>query len=51
VTLTLDADQLDELVAVADLAGGAIIATVDPSDMNRLAANARSVITADIGHD
>jgi hypothetical protein len=39
------------VVAVADLAGGAIIATLDPSDMNRLAANARSVITADIGHD
>jgi predicted nucleic acid-binding protein len=38
------------VVAVADLAGGAIIATVDPRDINHLAANARGVITADIGH-
>lgn len=36
------------VVAVGDLSGGAIIATVDPTDMNRLAAHASHVITADI---
>src|SRR3954454_959208 len=37
------------VVAVADLAGGAIIATTDPKDMNRLARHAANVLTADIG--
>ena len=37
------------VVAVADLAGGAVIATVDTRDMDRLAAHATNVLTADIG--
>jgi len=37
------------VVAVADLAGGAVIATVDTRDMDRLAGHATSVLTADIG--
>jgi predicted nucleic acid-binding protein len=36
------------VVAVADLAGGAVIATVDARDMDRLAAHATSVVSADI---
>ena len=36
------------VVAVADLAGGAVIATVDAADMNRLAGHASHVVTADI---
>ena len=36
------------VVAVADLFGGAVIATVDPRDMNRLAAHASHVVIADI---
>lgn len=35
-------------VAVADLAGGAIIATVDVSDMRRLAARASGVVVGNI---
>lgn len=35
-------------VAVADLAGGAIIATTDPVDLRRLAAHATRVMIADI---
>jgi predicted nucleic acid-binding protein len=37
------------VVAVADLAGGAVIATVDPDDLHRLAGHAGNVVTADIG--
>lgn len=37
------------VVAVADLAGGAVIATVDPRDLDRLAAHSTNVVTADIG--
>jgi len=37
------------LVAVADLAGGAVIATVDPRDMHPLATHAAGVAIADIG--
>ena len=37
------------VVAVADLAGGAVIATVDASDLERLAAHASNVTVADIG--
>lgn len=36
------------VVAVADLAGGAVIASVDVSDLERLAANATKVVVADI---
>lgn len=36
------------VVAVGDLAGGAVVATVDPDDMNRLAAHATHVVTADL---
>ncbi len=36
-------------VAVADLAGGAVIATVDTDDMERLAAHTSGVAVADIG--
>lgn len=36
------------VVAVADVAGGAVIATVDPRDMDHLAAYATDVVTADI---
>jgi predicted nucleic acid-binding protein len=37
------------LVAVADLAGGAIVATVDTTDLELLASNASRVAIADIG--
>lgn len=37
------------IVAVADLAGGAVIATVDTRDLNRFAAHTTDVATADIG--
>lgn len=36
------------MVAVADLAGGAIVATSDPKDMKRLAAHASNVAVANI---
>jgi hypothetical protein len=36
-------------VAVADLASGAIVATSDPRDFERLAAHAARVTVADIG--
>jgi hypothetical protein len=36
------------VVAVADLEGGAIIASGDVSDMERLAAHATKVIVADV---
>lgn len=36
------------LVAVADIAGGALIATTDPSDLDRLASGATRVVIADI---
>src|SRR5439155_20220416 len=36
------------VVAVADLAGGAIVVTVDPSDIDRLAVYATHVVAADI---
>jgi len=36
-------------VAVADLAGGAIVATADRSDLERLASHASDVVVADIG--
>jgi predicted nucleic acid-binding protein len=35
-------------VAVADLAGGAVIATTDAKDVERLAARAKGVVVADI---
>lgn len=35
-------------VAVADLEGGAIVATTDTDDLERLAAHCRSVVIADI---
>ena len=35
-------------VAVADLAGGAVVATTDPSDLSRLATHAAHVVVADI---
>ncbi len=38
------------VVAVADLAGGAVIATVDLRDMDRFAVHVTNVVTADIGH-
>jgi len=37
------------VVAVADLAGGAVIATSDPDDLGRLASRASNVVVADIG--
>ena len=37
------------VVAVADLAGGAVIATGDPRDMRRLAQHATGVTVADLG--
>jgi predicted nucleic acid-binding protein len=37
------------VVAVADLAGGAVVATVDTADMELLAADAANVVVADIG--
>lgn len=37
------------VVAVADLTGGAVIATVDPRDMNRFATHSADVVIADIG--
>jgi predicted nucleic acid-binding protein len=43
-TLAVDAFT----VAVADLAGGAIIATTDAGDLERLAAHARRVVIADV---
>jgi predicted nucleic acid-binding protein len=36
-------------IAAADLAGGAIVATVDPQDLQRLATHASNVMVADIG--
>lgn len=36
------------VVAVVDLEGGAVIASVDVADLERLAANARKVVVADI---
>jgi predicted nucleic acid-binding protein len=36
------------VVAVADLAGGAVVATTDVDDMERLGTHARSVVIADI---
>lgn len=36
------------VVAVADLAGGAVIASVDISDLERLAAHATKVVVADV---
>jgi predicted nucleic acid-binding protein len=38
------------VVAAADLAGGAVIATVDARDINRFAAHATNVLSADIAH-
>jgi predicted nucleic acid-binding protein len=38
-------------VAVADLAGGAIIATTDADDLERLSAASRAVVVADIDRD
>jgi hypothetical protein len=35
-------------VAVADLAGGAVVATTDPRDIRRLAVYAERVVVADI---
>jgi hypothetical protein len=43
-TLAIDAF----LVAVADLAGGAVVATVDTDDLERLAGHASSVSVASI---
>ncbi len=37
------------VIAVADLAGGAVVATVDTSDLDALAAHASNVTIADIG--
>lgn len=37
------------VVAVADLAGGAVVATADPGDLGRIAAHAPHVRIADIG--
>lgn len=37
------------IVAVADLAGGAVIATVDTADLESLAGHASNVVVADIG--
>lgn len=36
------------VIAVADLAGGAVVATTDVGDMERLAGEARSVVVASI---
>jgi hypothetical protein len=36
------------VVAVADLAGGAIVASVDTADLERLAAHATKVVIADV---
>ncbi len=36
------------IVSVGDLAGGAIIATTDPADLDRLAAHAAAVVIASI---
>lgn len=36
-------------VAVADLAGGAVIATTDPDDLRQLASRATSVVVSNIG--
>jgi hypothetical protein len=35
-------------VAVADLAGGAVVATSDPRDLSRLAAHTEGIAVADI---
>lgn len=37
------------IVAVADLAGGAVIASVDTTDLESLAAHASNIVVADIG--
>lgn len=37
------------VVAVADLAGGAVVATVDDTDLSRLADHATNVVVKDIG--
>lgn len=37
------------VVAVGDLAGGAVVATVDTRDLKRLAPHADGVVVADIG--
>lgn len=37
------------LIAVADLHGGAVVATTDPSDLKRLAAHGTGIAIADIG--
>jgi predicted nucleic acid-binding protein len=37
------------VVAVADLGGGAVVATADPSDLNRLAAHGSDVSVVDVG--
>ena len=37
------------IIALADLAGGAVVATVDTSDLDALAAHASNVTIADIG--
>jgi len=44
----VDAFVVAFVVAVGDLAGGSAVATVDPDDMNRLAAHATHVVTADL---
>jgi hypothetical protein len=36
------------MVAIADLAGGAVVATTDPKDLKKLAAYARLVTIADV---
>lgn len=37
------------VIAVADLSGGAVVATVDTADLDQLAAHASNVVIADIG--
>lgn len=37
------------VIAVADLSGGAVVATVDTTDLDQLAAHASNVVIADIG--
>lgn len=37
------------VIAIADLAGGAVVATVDTSDLELLAVHASNVVIADIG--
>jgi predicted nucleic acid-binding protein len=36
------------IVALADVSGGAVIATTDPDDLERLASHAERVVIADI---